>query len=176
MAGALLLLAAAACVRRGEPAAASEISVVDMLPKAVVSAPSGEHVLVRTAAVGGAEKRAIFMHPDARAEFPVVPLGTTPSFSVSIALQDEVQLKAGDGVDFTVAVKLDDDAIVEVWSKYLDTRTNAGDRGWQPTQISLQKFAGQNVRLILITSSGSTGDTSFDWALWGEPRLSPGAR
>lgn len=148
--------------------------LVAALPKATIQAPKVDHVASRIAVLLGEQQRGIFMHPDAQAEFPPVTLGKAPTLTFAIGLDDSVRDKPGDGVDFTVSVRQPDGSIAEVWSKYIDSRKNEADRGWQHKRVSLERFSGLTVRIILRTSIAD--DSQFDWGYWGSPQLSAGAR
>jgi hypothetical protein len=159
----------------GEPVQ-GRIDLVAALSRAKVNAPAADYVLTQTAVLGGQSKHALFMHAPSSAEFQAVQLGTSAAVTFAVGLQDDVQDKPGDGVEFTVSVKLPDGSVSNVWSKYIDPRVDPASRGWQASEVSLGKFAGQTVQVILRTSSGPAGDNRFDWSLWGEPVVVVGAR
>ena len=155
----------------GSSDAPQVIDLTTELAKATVTKPSPEHVLVRQAVLGGEEEHGLFMHPNSSAEFASIKLGAKPMLNFAIGLEDTVRDKPGDGVDFMIGIKQPDGTVAEVWSKYIDTRRNESDRGWQKFQVSLEKYGGQTVRLVLSTSIGAAGDSQFDWAFWGNPQL-----
>jgi hypothetical protein len=41
--------------------------------------------------------------------------------------------------------------------------------GWRPFTVDLSAYAGQTILLSLVTDSA--GANYYDWAFWGEPRL-----
>ena len=88
-----------------------------------------------------------------------------------VGLEDAVRDKPGDGVDFTVSVRLADGSVVKLFSRYVDPRQIVQDRGWIGNRVPLGAFAGQSISIILSTSTGPRGDSQFDWAFWGEPRV-----
>ena len=144
--------------------------LIAALPRASTNAGSPEYISRRLATLGGHARNAIFMHPAASAEYPAIEVTASSVFTAFIGLDDAVLDKPGDGVEFTVRVKLSTDVEVEVFSQYVDNRRNA-DRGWTSIRVPLGAFAGQHVRLVLSTAAGPAGNNSYDWALWGEPRL-----
>jgi hypothetical protein len=148
--------------------------LVEALSEATIQAPAADHVVSRTVTLRGEQQRGIFMHPNAQAEFPPVTLGDRAALAFAIGLDDSIRDKPGDGVDFTISVRQPDGNITEVWSKYIDSRKHDSDSGWQRTSVSLEKYAGQTVRLILRTSMAE--DARFDWAYWGSPQLTSGTR
>ena len=169
----LLAMTLSSC--RGSSAAVtvSAYDLVAALPTATITAPA-DHVTSRPAVLAGQQKLGIFMHPNAQAEFPPVALGKAPFLTFAIGLDDSVHDKPGDGVDFTVSVREPSGHIVELWSKYIDTKKNKGDRGWHAMRVSLQKYAGQTVSIILSTSIADDGQ--FDGAYWGTPKLTADGR
>lgn len=150
------------------------VSVYDLLaalPRATRQSQQPEYVAVRTAVLASEQKRVLFLHPASSLEFPAVTLGQDAVFTAALALEEVVQEKPGDGVEFNVSVRLPDGTVVKVFSRYVDPRVNEKDRGWLMTRVPLGGFAGQKVSIILSTTVGPKGDSQFDWALWGEPRV-----
>ena len=140
-------------------------------PRATASATSAGYLSVRRATIGGFERDALFMHPVSSVEFPPVLLTELSSFTAFLGIADSVHKTPGDGVEFSVRLKLGDDTEVRVFSRYIDGRTNLAERGWVPIRVPLGSFAGQYVRIILATSPGADSDNNFDWSYWGEPRV-----
>ena len=152
---------------------AGVVDLVSALPTATVTA-SADHVASRPAVLAGERQPGIFMHPNSKAEFPPVALGEAPFLTFAIGIDDSVRDKPGDGVDFTVSVRESSGTITELWSKYLDAKRHAADRGWHPVTVSLEKYAGQTISIILSTSIADDGQ--FDGAYWGTPQLTPDGR
>ena len=165
------MVAALSCSRPADDPQAHNLA--DDLARASVTAPAP--VLITwwpgLLTLRGQELPSLFMHPPSQVEFPPVTLGKLPVFLCAIGLDDSVAAKPGDGVDFVISVRQADGNIAEVWSRYIDSRKNDADKGWQQARVSLEKFAGQTVSLILSTSVGAAGDSQFDWAFWGRPQL-----
>jgi hypothetical protein len=127
----------------------------------------------RTArACGGEMRDCLFMHPPYRN-------GTGYSFAVSeaIALPSDAAAafrcvvgKAdgsdpGDGMLFRVLV-LDDNqhaslAAEQMWKQH----------DWTPLEADLSKWAGQTIRLKLVTDAGPKDNTSGDWGCWADLRI-----
>ncbi len=169
----LLAMTLSSC---GGSSAAVTVEVYDLvaaLPTATVTGPA-DHVTSRPAVLGGRQHLGIFMHPNAQAEFPRVALGKAPFLTFAIGLDDSVLGKPGDGVDFTVSVREPSGQIVELWSKYIDGKKNEADRGWHAMRVSLEKYSGQTVNIILSTSIADDGQ--FDCAYWGNPKLTADGR
>jgi tetratricopeptide (TPR) repeat protein len=73
----------------------------------------------------------------------------------------------GDGVVYRVAVDGR-----EVFTHALTAEQ--ARQGWQPARVDLGEWAGQTVRLTLITDPGPHGDGGGDWAGWGDVRVVAG--
>ena len=140
--------------------------LLELFPKATVTNSSSTE-LRRPASAGGVKQDALFEHPSprkpARVEFqidlPKISSRDLLLFSVETAIADGVDLtKGADGVRF----------IVEVNGKQIFEQACRETR-WTPHMIELTTFAGQSVRLALITHE--IGNSSYDWAVWGTPRI-----
>ncbi len=117
-------------------------------------------------------KRAIHAHPPwrIRAKGPV-PARTFGRFRVelpkdrraflefAIGLRDGVDGRS-DGVRFLIEVE-SEAVFDEVWAK----------SQWKEVSLPLDKWRGQTVNVAFITTPGPKNDPSFDWAVWGEPRV-----
>ncbi len=65
-----------------------------------------------------------------------------------------------DGAQFRVEVN--GEAVCDgVWAK----------SEWKTVTAPLDKWRGKEVSVTFITTPGPKGDASFDWALWGEPKI-----
>ena len=76
----------------------------------------------------------------------------------------------GDGVQFDIYVN-NGSAQDHIYSKYIDPKNVIDDRRWFDEEINLSKWAGQQVTFTFETSPGPNGDSRYDWAIWGEPRI-----
>ena len=65
-----------------------------------------------------------------------------------------------DGVTFTVSVQ--DNEIF---------RQHYNQQQWQPITLNLSPYRGRIVKLRFTTSPGPNGNASWDWAVWGEPKI-----
>lgn len=77
--------------------------------------------------------------------------------------------RTGDGVEFVVRLKHADGRVEEVWRSWLDPFQREADRGPRPLDLELP--AG-DYEVVLATTPGAAGDTSYDWSYWSEVRLS----
>lgn len=73
---------------------------------------------------------------------------------------------AGDGVEFILELRAPNGNIAKLFSKYIDPKHNPQERRWNDGEVDLSAYRGQTVDLLLTTTPGPRGDTSYDWAAW----------
>jgi len=125
----------------------------------------------RPGVAGGVRENGLFEHPLApdrpaqaeyQADLPQVKPGERLLLAFDIAIADGVPFgQAGvvaDGVGFIVAVE----------GKKLFQQDWRECR-WQPFAVDLTSYAGQHISLTLIADA--LQNTSYDWAMWGNPRV-----
>ena len=116
--------------------------------------------------ISGVTKPAIHAHPfyqsgsgDTFGEFTV----SLPN-SRDIRLEFDIGLWEGsqnsDGVTFIVFVQ--DDEIF---------RQHYNQQQWQPVALDLSPYQGRLVKLRFTTTPGPDGNASWDWAVWGDPKI-----
>jgi hypothetical protein len=111
------------------------------------------------AVVGGVKKPALHVHPPQNGRMVVDYLLRLPT--TFARLETAAGIRDGSnsaGVGFTVQINGREACSVQL-------RPGA----WKPMTVDLARYAGQTVVLSLITDA--MGDFSFDWAVWGEPRI-----
>jgi hypothetical protein len=97
-------------------------------------------------------------------------------FRAALALHPAVWTAGGDGAVFRVSIERGGQAF-ELLRRSVDPRHVADDRRWIPVDLDLSPFAGAPVTLVLETLASPAGrpqDGSYDWALWGHPRVVAG--
>ena len=124
------------------------------------------------AVCGGRRMRAIHAHPPwqvkAKTDEPPrsigryqvkLPADSRAFLEFAIGLTDGVNGRS-DGVGFRVEV---DGAAVfeELWDK----------SEWKQVSLPLDRWRGKRVAIAFITTTGPAKSPSFDWAVWGEPRI-----
>jgi len=57
--------------------------------------------------------------------------------------------------------------------EHIDPARQPGDRRWFPLEVDLDRWAGQDVLLVLSVSAATLVDAPGDLAGWAEPRLVP---
>jgi hypothetical protein len=126
--------------------------------------------------VEGIEKRAIFAHPESRIIYDVTVHPET-MLVFDLALDPSSWDKEGDGVTFTVTLELDPvyPTVTEETSvlvtRYIDPKRNSADRRWHSIAVDLAAYGARQATIIFETGSGPAGDSRYDWAVWGAPRL-----
>ncbi|MCD6505406.1 hypothetical protein J7M22_02155 [Candidatus Poribacteria bacterium] len=121
---------------------------------------------------GGVRKPAIFEHPLPQGEASVeydLSLQDIPEDKV-VALIFDVGLRDGikfddpqapfNGVKF--ALEINDKRVFE---------KEVYECKWESNLIDLTEFAGKKVKVRFITDCNGEGNTNYDWALWGDPRI-----
>jgi hypothetical protein len=87
----------------------------------------------------------------------------------ALALNPQIwQPDKGDGVEFIIQLDAAD-GHHELLRRYIDPKSQPDDRQWHDIMIDLSVYAGQEVRLTLLTLPGPAGDGRYDWAGWSEP-------
>jgi hypothetical protein len=124
--------------------------------------------LRRPASAGGVKQDALFEHPAAPGRparvayllnLPVIEPGQLLLLAFDIGIADGAgQGAPADGVRFEV--ELDGQTVFE---------KDCHECRWQPQGVDLSPFAGRRVSLTLLTDA--IKNTSYDWAVWGNPRV-----
>lgn len=138
-------------------------------PRRVAPLGDGATFAAVTMSSGGVEKRALFAHPPwkgfrgaTRGEYQVqLPDADGLALTLAVGLRDGIEVT--DGVRFRVEV--DGKAVFErLW----------GVAQWSAARVDLAPFRGKKVAIALVTDPH--GNSNFDWAGWGEPRLVAGEK
>ena len=135
-----------------------------------VSDPTGVFSTIESLDLAGASRKAIFQHPPSTITYRIkVPAGR-PVFRAGVGMRPDSWDKAGDGVEFVVAVEARGERR-ELFRRYIDPKADPALRRWNDIELDLSADAGQEVKLSLITGPGPKGDPHYDWAVWGAPRI-----
>jgi hypothetical protein len=101
-----------------------------------------------------------------------LPEGCRLRFAVGIP--ENAWSQGSDGVEFRMEIRSEGGEWREIYTRYLNPRGVATDRGWQRGDVHLAPWGGQSVEIRFLTGPGPRGDTSFDWAFWADPHLRTG--
>jgi hypothetical protein len=118
------------------------------------------------------DKRAVLWeHPQADVRFDGVTIPSNAVLQLGIAIQPDAWDKTGDGVTFEVAVIDQKEAKIQIFSKYIDPKSNTDERKWNEHDVDLKDYAGQTVSFLFSTTPGPRGNGDYDWAGWSSPRI-----
>lgn len=76
----------------------------------------------------------------------------------------------GDGVTFGIEL-LDGNHVYNLFEKYINPKSNPCDQRWFDGDVDLSRWAGHNIKITFFTDPGPLGDSSSDWAYWGDIQL-----
>lgn len=125
--------------------------------------------------IGSESMPSIFEHPQG-------PTGTTIVYE-NIKIHKKSRLEFSIGLDENIWNKPESDGVTfeiylhdsatntthVIFSRMLDPAHAMDDRGWHHFELSLEKYAGENVSVQFVTRPN--GNTNYDWAWWGDPKI-----
>ena len=116
--------------------------------------------------LSGVTKSAIHAHPfyqdgsgDTFGEFALT-LPDSPDIHLEFYMGLWEGSQNSDGVTFIVSVQGD-----EIFHQHYNQQK------WQPVTLDLSPYRGEFVKLRFTTTPGPNGNASWDWAVWGEPKI-----
>ena len=116
--------------------------------------------------LSGVTKPAIHAHPfyqdgsgNTFGEF-ALPLPDSPDIRLEFYMGLWEGSEGSDGVTFVVSVQGD-----EIF------RQHYNQQKWQPVTLNLSPYRGKLVTVRFTTTPGPNGNASWDWAVWGEPKI-----
>jgi len=136
-----------------------------------ISSPSGPalgpFVNVQRLAIGGRERRWLYMHPPSSVSVTLT-LPPRAAFQAGLGLDPRTWTADGaDGVIFALDVTVEGAAPQRVFEEHVNPRARGEDRAWLDRWIDLSAFGGKRATLTLRTDPAQTPD--FDWAGWADP-------
>ena len=121
---------------------------------------------------GGVEKAALFEHPPAEGHTRIQYEVTLPPMESNENLILHFSIGLRDGVDFELPHTKPDG--VRFGIEISDERrfeSASEECRWEEHLIDLSDFAGSTVQVVFLTDCNGAGNTEYDWALWGNPRV-----
>jgi len=135
-----------------------------------IADPKGVFYTIESLKLAGLSRKAIFQHPPSTITYSIKVTKGRPVFRASLGMTPDSWDKAGDGVEFVVAVEVRGEQR-ELFRRYIDPKGDPALRRWNDIEVDLSAYAGKEVKLSLITGPGPKGDPYYDWAVWGAPRI-----
>jgi hypothetical protein len=121
--------------------------------------------------INGQTRSVIYAHPNSRINYEITPAHSSV-LRTGIVMDSMSWDKAGDGVLFQILVQeVGQTAEVQLFSQYINPKSDLTVRGGQSIEIDLSQFEGKKIILSLETSPGPAQNYDFDWAGWIEPRI-----
>jgi hypothetical protein len=143
--------------------------IPEILEKSIIIPENRWGVSLATFTLQGKTKNVLFQHPPSTLAYPLrIPVKPILRFSIAMS-PDCWSSSKGDGVQFKIKIK-EEDGIHEVFSRVIDPKNRVEDRKWFDYYLDLRGFANKNVKLILETDG--INNNCYDWAGWGDIRLS----
>ena len=131
---------------------------------------AGSGVYPREMTCGNRSMDGIFMHPPYKkgtgysfALSPEIRLPDAPATVIRCFVGKKNGSDLGDGILFKVAIA-GRSGVEEVVAERTVLRHE-----WLPLEVDLSRWAGQAVRVKLISDAGVDDNSSGDWACWGRP-------
>jgi hypothetical protein len=121
--------------------------------------------------INGTGRMSILAHPPDKFDLVISVPEQSASLDFSIGLDPSISRPdRGDGVVFSVRV-IDGNNRTIVFTKYIDPKNDPCDKRWFDESISLDRWAGKEIKLQFVTDAGPAGNMYWDWAYWGDIRL-----
>ena len=121
---------------------------------------------------GGVKKAALFEHPPAEGYTRIQYEVSLPQMESNENLILHFSIGLRDGIEFELPHTKPDGVLFAV--EISDERRFEGVSEacrWDECLIDLSDFAGSTVQVTFLTSCNGAGNTNYDWALWGNPRV-----
>ena len=121
---------------------------------------------------GAVEKAALFEHPPAEGHTRIQYEVTLPPMESNENLILHFSIGLRDGVDFELPHTKPDGVrfAIEISDERRFEGASEACR-WEEHLIDLSDFAGSTVQVAFLTNCNGAGNTNYDWALWGNPRV-----
>ncbi len=151
------------------------ISLLDLFPQAdkttAISSKLQENVNVKEVSVAGKPERVLFLHPESEVTFPL-RIEFAAILETAVALLPDGWQSGGDGVTFYVSVRREGEVLpTYLFSQHVRPQVFPEHRGWWPVRLDLTSLLNTDFELVLGTHPGPNLDTTWDWAVWKNPRI-----
>lgn len=141
-----------------------------------VKLPDNQYIKSGRGCINSTCRPIIFHHPEPLGKstlpFNNITIPKNAVLKFSIALDPQVwSPEKGDGALFEIQI-LDGGLKETIFSKYINPKNHLEERKWNDYEVNLSSLENRSLTIIFITSSGPKNDNTYDWAWWGDPRLS----
>ena len=122
---------------------------------------------------GGVKKAALFEHPPAEGYTRIQYEVSLPQMESNENLILHFSIGLRDGIDFELPHTKPDGVqfAVEISDERRFEGVSEACRWDECHIIDLSDFAGSTVQVTFLTNCNGAGNTNYDWALWGNPRV-----
>ncbi len=150
------------------------ISLLDLLPQARVTATVDwlqAGVEIREVSVEEKPEHVFFFQPGTELFFPL-RIEQAAVLETAVALLPDGWQRGGDGVTFYVSVRREGEVLpTYLFSQHVHPQVFPEHRGWWPVRLDLTSLLNTDIELILGTHPGPNLDSTWDWAVWKNPRI-----
>src|SRR5262249_28263783 len=132
-----------------------------------------EAIKVLDREIGVEKHQAIFAHAPSRLAWRLA-IAPGARLSAYIAIDPAVWAQESDGVFFHIYA-IDEGRTEDLFQKAMNPHYVSTDRRWLPVDVGLGRYGGHTIDLVLATEASAPGrpqDSSYDFALWGNPSVS----
>jgi hypothetical protein len=117
----------------------------------------------------GDAREVLLIHPPASVTYRLTLPEGKPVLRTRLALAPRSWSWGGDGATFVAFIEPVEGSPQEILRRHVNNE--AQDHVWHVVIVSLEEYAGEDVRLTLTTEAGPSGDAAGDWAGWETPRI-----
>jgi len=113
-------------------------------------------------------KYVLFEHPPSEIEYPMQIPTDAHSLNFCLGMDQNIwSPEKGDGVEFDIYINQSGEK-KRIFSEYIDPKNNPADQKWHCREINFSQYQNRTINLIFVTLPGPKGDSSYDWAGWGD--------
>ncbi len=144
---------------------------LDHLDEAGIATSNKNWVRKSAFAIKGERRNVLFEHPDSQVVFKKVPIYKNAVLKFGIGIHEKAWKEGGDGVLFEVIVTDKKGSVHNIYSRYINPKSNERDQNWFNKSIYLSAFQDQKVTVAFKTSGGPKKNLTCDWAGWSKPEI-----
>jgi tetratricopeptide (TPR) repeat protein len=147
------------------------VDLISQFDKAHITSSQENNVHPTVFIINDQPRRALYAHPSSSVKYHIqLPKNSFLSFTPMLAPY-VWKIGKGDGVQFDVILTNEMGEHYKLYSRYIDPKNIFEHRNIEEQMVKLSPWGGQSVELEFITSPGPNDNFEFDWAAWGDLRL-----